>query len=178
MLQKVLNFLKLRLIEVSGLIILTFSIFYLYSVATYSPENATLITPGKTEDLVLLNYSFYISDFLLQAFGLSCFLLFANFFIWSWLIIIQKSVSNITFKFLFIIIYLSLISLGLKILFDQNFWLPDNGNGGFLGAYLISFISLEFYTFNAIIAYSSLTIGIIFFILSLGLNFSEWLTVF
>ena len=177
MLQKVLNFLKLRLIEVSGLVILTFSIFYLYSVATYSPENATLITPGKTEDLVLLNYSFYVSDFLLQAFGLSCFLLFANFFIWSWLIIIQKSVSSITFKFLFIIIYLSLISLGLKILFDQNFWLPDNGNGGFLGAYLISFIPLDFYTFNPIIAYSSLTIGTIFFILSLGLNFSEWVVV-
>ena len=178
MLQKVLNFLKLRLIEVSGLVILTFSIFYLYSIATYSPENATLITPGKTEDLVLLNYSFYISDFILQAFGLSCFLLFANFFIWSWLIIIQKSVSSITFKFLFIIIYLSFISLGLKILFDQNFWLPDNGNGGFLGAYLISFIPLDFYTFNSIIAYSSLTIGTIFFILSLGLNFLEWIAVF
>ena len=178
MLQKVLNFLKLRLIEVSGLVILTFSIFYLYSIATYSPENATLITPGKTEDLVLLNYSFYISDFILQAFGLSCFLLFANFFIWSWLIIIQKSVSSITFKFLFIIIYLSFISLGLKILFDQNFWLPDNGNGGFLGAYLISFIPLDFYTFNSIIAYSSLTIGTIFFILSLGLSFSEWIAVF
>ncbi|MEK9561407.1 MAG: DNA translocase FtsK 4TM domain-containing protein [Pelagibacteraceae bacterium] len=177
MLQKVLNFLKLRLIEVSGLVILTFSIFYLYSVATYSPENATLITPGKTEDLVLLNYSFYISDFLLQAFGLSCFLLFVNFFIWSWLIIIQKSVSSITFKFLFIVIYLSFFSLGLKILFDQSFWLPDNGNGGFLGAYLISFIPLDFYTFNSIIAYSSLTIGTIFFILSLGLNFSEWIIV-
>ena len=177
MLQKVLNFLKLRLIEVSGLVILTFSIFYLYSVATYSPENATLITPGKTEDLVFLNYSFYISDFLLQAFGLSCFLLFVNFFIWSWLIIIQKSVSSITFKFLFIVIYLSFFSLGLKILFDQSFWLPDNGNGGFLGAYLISFIPLDFYTFNSIIAYSSLTIGAIFFILSLGLNFSEWVTV-
>ncbi|WP_440679893.1 DNA translocase FtsK 4TM domain-containing protein [Candidatus Pelagibacter sp. HIMB1517] len=177
MLQKVLNFLKLRLIEVSGLAILTFSIFYLYSVATYSPENATLITPGKTEDLVLLNYSFYISDFLLQAFGLSCFLIFVNFFIWSWLIIIQKSVSSITFKFLFIVIYLSFFSLGLKILFDQSFWLPDNGNGGFLGAYLISFIPLDFYTFNSIIAYSSLTIGTIFFILSLGLNFSEWVTV-
>ena len=177
MLQKVLNFLKLRLIEVSGLVILTFSIFYLYSVATYSPENATLITPGKTEDLVFLNYSFYISDFLLQAFGLSCFLIFVNFFIWSWLIIIQKSVSSITFKFLFIVIYLSFFSLGLKILFDQSFWLPDNGNGGFLGAYLISFITLDFYTFNSIIAYSSLTIGTIFFILSLGLNFSEWVTV-
>ena len=177
MLQKVLNFLKLRLIEVSGLVILTFSIFYLYSVATYSPENATLITPGKTEDLVLLNYSFYISDFSLQAFGLSCFLLFVNFFIWSWLIIIQKSVSSITFKFLFIVIYLSFFSLGLKILFDQSFWLPDNGNGGFLGAYLISFVPLDFYTLNSIIAYSSLTIGTIFFILSLGLNFSEWVSV-
>ena len=53
MLHKVLDFLKLRLIETSGLIILTFSIFYLYSVLTYSPENATLVTPGKTDDFFL-----------------------------------------------------------------------------------------------------------------------------
>ena len=81
MLHKVLDFLKLRLIETSGLIILTFSIFYLYSVLTYSPENATLVTPGKTDDFFLINYSFYIADFLLQAFGLVCFLLFVNLFI-------------------------------------------------------------------------------------------------
>ena len=57
-----------------GLLVLTVSMFYLYSVITYSPENTTLITPGKTEDFFLLNYSFYISDFLLQAFGVSCIL--------------------------------------------------------------------------------------------------------
>ena len=67
MIQKILDFLKLRLIETSGLVILTFSIFYLYSVVTYSPENATLITPGKTNDFFLLNYSFYISDFFITS---------------------------------------------------------------------------------------------------------------
>ena len=178
MLQKVLDFLKLRLIEVSGLLILTFSIFYLYSVLTYSPENATLITPGKTEEFFLLNYSFYVSDFLLQAFGLSCFLLFLNLFVWSWLIIIKKTISNISFKLLFIVIYLSLFSFGLKIIFDQNFWLPDNGNGGFLGSYLITFIPLDLYAFNKIFSYTSISLGSIFFILSLGLNFSQWLMIF
>ena len=178
MLQKVLDFLKLRLIEVSGLLILTFSIFYLYSVVTYSPENATLITPGKTEEFFLLNYSFYVSDFLLQAFGLSCFLLFLNLFVWSWLIIINKTISNISFKLLFIVIYLSLFSFGLKIIFDQNFWLPDNGNGGFLGSYLITFIPLDLYAFNKIFSYTSIGLGSIFFILSLGLNFSQWLMIF
>ncbi len=177
MLQKVLDFLKLRLIEISGLLILTFSIFYLYSVLTYSPENATLVTPGKTEELFLLNYSFYISDFLLQAFGLSCFFLFLNLFVWSWLIIIKKTISNISFKFLFIVIYLSFFTFGLKIIFDQNFWLPDNGNGGFLGSYLITFIPLEFYNYNKIFGYISLSLGSIFFIFSLGLNFSQWITI-
>ena len=90
MLQKILSFLKLRLIETLGLTILIFSIFYLFSISTYSPENATLVTPGKTEENIFLNYSFYISDFLMQAFGLSCFLLFINFFVWSWLVIIKK----------------------------------------------------------------------------------------
>ena len=178
MIQKILDFLKLRLIETSGLIILTFSIFYLYSVVTYSPENATLITPGKTNDFFLLNYSFYISDFLLQAFGLSCFLLFVNLFVWSWLIIIKKTVSNISIKLLFIVIYLCLFTFGLKILFNQNFWLPDNGNGGFLGAYLITLVPLDYYNYNNIFAYSALSLAFIFFILSLGLNLSQWLNIF
>ena len=178
MIQKILDFLKLRLIETSGLVILTFSIFYLYSVVTYSPENATLITPGKTNDFFLLNYSFYISDFLLQAFGLSCFLLFVNLFVWSWLIIIKKTVSNISIKLLFIVVYLCLFTFGLKILFNQNFWLPDNGNGGFLGAYLITLIPLNYYNYNNIFAYSALSLAFIFFILSLGLNLSQWLNIF
>ena len=150
MLQKILDFLKLRLIETSGLVILTLSIFYLYSVVTYSPENATLVTPGRTDDLFIVNFSFYLSDFLLQAFGLSCFLLFLNLFIWSWLIIIKKKVSNISIKFLFIVIYLCLFTFGLKILLDQNFWLPDNGNGGFLGTYLVTLIPLDYYVYNDI----------------------------
>ena len=178
MIQKILDFLKLRLIETSGLVILTFSIFYLYSVVTYSPENATLITPGKTNDFFLLNYSFYISDFLLQAFGLSCFLLFVNLFVWSWMIIIKKTVSNISIKLLFIVIYLCLFTFGLKILFNQNFWLPDNGNSGFLGAYLITLIPLDYYNYNNIFAYSALSLAFIFFILSLGLNLSQWLNIF
>ncbi len=178
MLHKVLDFLKLRLIETSGLIILTFSIFYLYSVLTYSPENATLVTPGKTDDFFLINYSFYIADFLLQAFGLVCFLLFVNLFIWSWLIIIKKTVPNITIKLLFIVLYLCLFTFGLKILLNQNFWLPDNGNGGFLGAYLISIIPLELYKYNTAFAYSSIVTGFIFFIFSLGLNFQEWMAIF
>ena len=178
MLQKILNFLKLRLIETSGLVILTLSIFYLYSVVTYSPENATLVTPGRTDDLFIVNFSFYLSDFLLQAFGLSCFLLFLNLFIWSWLIIIKKKVSNISIKFLFIVIYLCLFTFGLKILFNQNFWLPDNGNGGFLGAYLITLIPLDYYNYNNIFAYSALSLAFIFFVLSLGLSLSQWLKIF
>lgn len=178
MLQKILSFLKLRLIETLGLTILIFSIFYLFSISTYSPENATLVTPGKTEENIFLNYSFYISDFLMQAFGLSCFLLFINFFVWSWLVIIKKKISNISFKLLFIVIYLCLLTLGTKILYDQSFWLPDNGHGGFLGGYLISYIPLELYKFNSIIGYTAISLGIIFFIISLGLKFNEWVLVF
>ena len=177
MLQKIQDFLKLRLIEALGVILLLFSLFYLYSIATYSPENATLITPGIESEQFLINYTFYISDFLLQAFGLACFLVFLNLFIWSWLIIINKNLPNLSFKLLFIIIYLCLFTFGIKILYNQNFWLPDNGNGGFLGAYLITFIPLEFYNYNKIIAYSSIAVGSIFFLISIGLKYSEWIMI-
>ena len=177
MLQKIQDFLKLRLIEALGVILLLFSLIYLYSIATYSPENATLITPGIESEQFLINYTFYISDFLLQAFGLTCFLVFLNLFIWSWLIIINKNLPNLSFKLLFIIIYLCLFTFGIKILYNQNFWLPDNGNGGFLGAYLITFIPLEFYNYNKIIAYSSIAVGSIFFLISIGLKYSEWIMI-
>jgi len=177
MLQKIQDFLKLRLIEALGVILLLFSLLYLYSIATYSPENATLITPGIESEQFLINYTFYISDFLLQAFGLTCFLVFLNLFIWSWLIIINKNLPNLSFKLLFIIIYLCLFTFGIKILYNQNFWLPDNGNGGFLGAYLITFIPLEFYNYNKIIAYSSIAVGSIFFLISIGLKYSEWIMI-
>ncbi len=177
MLQKIQDFLKLRLIEALGVILLLFSLFYLYSIATYSPENATLITPGIESEQFLINYTFYISDFLLQAFGLTCFLVFLNLFIWSWLIIINKNLPNLSFKLLFIIVYLCLFTFGIKILYNQNFWLPDNGNGGFLGAYLITFIPLEFYNYNKIIAYTSIAVGSIFFLISIGLKYSEWIMI-
>ena len=177
MLQKIQDFLKLRLIEALGVILLLFSLLYLYSIATYSPENATLITPGIESEQFLINYTFYISDFLLQAFGLTCFLVFLNLFIWSWLIIINKNLPNLSFKLLFVIIYLCLFTFGIKILYNQNFWLPDNGNGGFLGAYLITFLPLEFYNYNKIIAYSSIAVGSIFFLISIGLKYSEWIMI-
>ena len=177
MLQKIQDFLKLRLIEASGVILLLFSLLYLYSIATYSPENTTLITPGIESEQFLINYTFYISDFLLQAFGLTCFLVFLNLFIWSWLIIINKNLPNLSFKLLFIIIYLCLFTFGIKILYNQNFWLPDNGNSGFLGAYLITFIPLEFYNYNKIIAYSSIAVGSIFFLISIGLKYLEWIMI-
>ena len=167
----------MRLIETSGLIILTLSIFYLYSVITYSPDNITLVTPGKTDEFFLNNYTYYLSDFLLQAFGLTCFLIFANLFTWSWFIILKKNVSNLSFKLFFITIYLCLISLATKILHDQSFWLPDNGNGGFLGAYLIKMLPLSVYNFNELIAIVCLAVGTIFFIFSLGLNFKEWIQI-
>ena len=90
----------------------------------------------------------------------------------------KKKVSNISIKLLFIVIYLCLFTFGLKILFNQNFWLPDNGNGGFLGAYLITLIPLDYYNYNNIFAYSALSLASIFFILSLGLNLSQWLNIF
>ena len=178
MLDKILNFLKLRLIETGGLLIFTLSIFYLYSIISYSPENPTILTPSGPDEFFLKSYSYYLADFLLQAFGLGCFFIFLNLFIWSWLIILKKQINNISFKFLFIVIYICCFALGFKILMDQNFWLPDNGNGGFVGSYLVNFIPLNFYQFNKIIASSSCALGFIFFLLSVGLNLKEWLHVF
>jgi len=89
---------------------------------------------------------------------------------------LKKKTASPWFQFLFIVLYLIFGSLFFKIYNDQNFWLPDNGNGGFLGAYVLKFLSMLKDQFK-IIALASLVLSAVFFILSLGLSFSNWKTI-
>tara|TARA_B100000886_G_scaffold207852_1_gene143788 strand:+ start:13846 stop:15786 length:1941 start_codon:yes stop_codon:yes gene_type:complete len=114
---------------------------------------------------------------LLQAFGITSFLIFGNLFFWGLLLIFKKKITNFSFKILFVTLYLIFGSLFFKLFGDSSFWLPDNGYGGFLGKYLISLIPLEFYQFKTEISYTSLAIGISFFFLSLGLTFMNWMNL-
>jgi len=177
MMNKLLSFLKLRLIETIGIVTILCSFIYIFILANYSADNSLLIFTNQNINILFSNYLYSISDFLLQAFGITSFLIFGNLFFWGLLLIFKKKITNFSFKILFVTLYLIFGSLFFKLFGDSSFWLPDNGYGGFLGKYLISLIPLEFYQFKTEISYTSLAIGISFFFLSLGLTFMNWMNL-
>ena len=82
-LEKINNFIKNRLIELLGFVLMLISIFLLASIVSYSPSDPNFIyTPENTEIKNVGGfYGSVISDFLLQSLGLISIFLVFNFFI-------------------------------------------------------------------------------------------------
>lgn len=176
--EKVINFFKLRLTETAGLLVFLLGILTFYSIVTYSPSNPTFIFPDESDNRFwIIKYGANLADFILQAFGLGAYGIATNFISSGAKIGIQKKTGNLWTRFLFISLYLIFTSLFFKLYNDQSFWLPDSGNGGFLGTYLLKLIS-PFLLLKNIIEYSSLALAIIFFILSIGFSISNWKVIF
>lgn len=175
--DKIVNFIKLRLIEITGLILVATGIFVFYSLITYSPANPTIIFPENADPRALLiRYGSSFADFVLQAFGLIAFGLCINFMTWGAKLGLDKKITNIWFLFLFVVFYLIFGSAFFKIYSDQSFWLPDSGNGGFLGSYIIDLFG-PFAAKIKIFSFIALLLSIIFFIVSLGFSFSNWKSI-
>ena len=175
-LTKFNNFIKNRLIETSGIILVIFSIFLLASIVSYSPSDPNFIY--STENTKINNiggfYGCVISDFLLQSFGLISILLVLNFFYWGLKLISKKVINNFITKIFFTLIYTVFGTTVLNIYYNDSFWLIDNGNGGFVGRA----IKENIYYFtplieNEYVIYSLILITILFFILSLSIKLNE-----
>ena len=89
---KINNFIKNRLIELLGFLLVFISIFILASIVSYSPSDPNFIyTPENTEIKNIGGfYGSVISDFLLQSLGLVSIFLVFNFFYWGIKIAINK----------------------------------------------------------------------------------------
>ena len=164
--EKLLNFFKLRFIEFSGLIVFALGLIIIYSIATYSPSNPTIIFPDNADTrFILIKYGANFADFILQAFGIVAIGLGLNCFAFGGKIIINKQIEYISLRLLFVIFYLIFGSFFFKIYLDQSFWLPDNGNGGFLGAYIVGLFSSIDKQLLKTISYISCVLSLIFFFL-------------
>ena len=129
------TFIKNRLIESSGILLVFSSFFLLAAIISYSPSDPNFIyTPENTEIKNLGGfYGSVISDFLLQSLGLISVFFVANLFSWGLKLIIGKLINNFTTKIFFTLIYLIIGSTVLNVFYNDSFWLIDNGNGGFVG---------------------------------------------
>ena len=138
---KVFDFLEARFMELIGIILVFLSIFFLISLASYSPTDPNFLYPEKTDIKNLFGFpGSVISDFILQSIGIIGFLLSLNILIWGIKIIISKDSNNILKKIFFSLVYILSGTATINIYIDHSFWLLDNGNGGFVGRVVSDFI--------------------------------------
>ena len=175
-LTKINNFVKNRLIEFSGFLLIFVSFFLLASIVTYSPSDPNFIYTPENVEIKNIGgyYGSVISDLLLQSLGLISFFLVINFFYWGTKITTRKTVNNFITKIFFTLIYIIFGTTVLNIFYSNSFWLIDNGNGGFVGRA----IRENIYYFSPIIEnqfviYSLILLTFIFFILSLNIKLNE-----
>ena len=179
--KKINNFVKNRLIELCGILLILVSFFLLVSIATYSPSDPNFIY--KPENVEIKNiggfYGSVISDFLLQSLGLISILIVLNFFYWGIKLTKQKKINSFISKIFYIVVYIVFGTTVLNTIHNDSFWLIDNGNGGFVGRS----IKENIYYFTALVEnqyviYFLIFFTVIFFIMSLDVKKSEIVNTF
>ena len=175
-LLKINDFIKNRLIEFLGLLLIATSLFLLAAIISYSPGDPNFIYTPENVEIKNIGgfYGSVTADFLLQSIGLISFFLVANFFSWGLKLFAAKQIVNFVQKIFFTLIYVILGTIIMNIFYNDSFWLIDNGNGGFVGRtireniyYFIPLIDNQYFIS------SLLFLTIIFFILSLSLKINE-----
>ena len=106
-LSKINNFIKYRLIELFGFLLVIVGIFLFLSIITYSGGQDSFIYKSDNPDVDIENFGgFYgsaIADILLQSIGLIIFLFVLNLFFWGFKLITEKKISNFLTKTFFTI---------------------------------------------------------------------------
>ena len=174
--NNLINFIRKRAFELVGLSLIFSSIALTVSFITYSPEDPSFVYDN--DGTVIQNffgiYGSIISDFLLQSFGLIAFLLLLTFISWGLNLIIKKELKKIILKTFCVVLYLIFGCTFIYSVYNNSYWLIDNGNSGFVGriAYEFSykyFPSIE----NQYSILFLVFLTIFFFILSSDINIKK-----
>ncbi len=177
--EKIITFLKLKIIELAGIITIILGFIYFVSLTTYSANTVGYVFPSdKNIHNKFLSFFYYLSDFSLQAFGILAFLIFFNLIIWGVYLLIKKRIENFFIKLLFLILSIIFGALFFSINIDQSFWLPDNGFGGFVANFISEQLNIKNTSFGAYFSIIFLSISLICFYFSAGLNIQEWKSIF
>ena len=159
----IFDFVLKRVLELMGIILIFLSILLGIALGSYSPDDPNFIFRENLEIKNLLGKKgSFISDFLMQAFGLISIFVPITIFFTGLNIFKSKKIILIINNFFYISIYLLFGCLFVSLYYNDSFWLLINGNGGFLGNYLANSIIGKLFLFNEKISYYILII--IFFL--------------
>jgi len=172
-LDRSVNFLMKRIAELAGFSLIVISIFFIFSLSNYSPENPSFILNADKLDLRDYSGSLSnaISDIFLQSFGLVSFFIGISILFWGINLIVNKKINKIINKFFYTILYISCGCLLIYTINNNSFWLIYHGNAGFVGEKGFNLI----YKYLPLIENDLFKIALIiltlfFFILSSGIN--------
>ena len=174
------SFLRKRLIESLGALLIFIGIILLAIIISYSPDDPNFIYTPENVEINNIGgfYGSVISDFFLQSLGLISILFVFNLLSWGLTLINEKIINNFTTKIFFTFVYLIFGTTVLNIFYNSSFWLIDNGNGGFVGRT----IKENIYYFtplieNQYVIFGLILLTIISFILSLSLKLNGILMI-
>ena len=161
-LSNIVNITINKAIQIFGVIIIALSILFMLSLISYSPNDPNFIFPNEKEIKNLIGIKGSIlSDFFFQSIGLVSVLIPLTFVFVGINIFSQKKITVIIECFFLVILYSLVGSVFLSYFYVNSFWLSINGNGGYVGSFLLdlffeSFIKLNeklfFYIFIFIIS--------------------------
>ena len=172
-----LQFTIRRLIEIFGVTLILVGILILISLISYSPEDPNFIFPENTEIKNLLGfYGSYTSDLFFQSIGIVSYLVIITIIFTGINIIISKNFFLLIENIFFTILYSILFSFFLSFFYNDAFKLYINGNGGFVGNYLIETFLKSLIIQNETISYYTLILLIlILFFISINFNPKKFL---
>ena len=175
-LNSVTNFLKKRTFELVGLLLISSAIVMAIAFITYTPSDPSYLYGN--DKLVVHNmfgiYGSIISDFLLQSFGLTSFLLVVSLISWGSSLMINKKIEKILLKIFFVNLYLIFGCTFFYINFNNSFWLIDSGNSGFLGEIIYNYILSHFQNIkNNYLSFVLFFLTFLFFFLATDINLKK-----
>ena len=177
--QKIANFLSLRLIELTGILFILISSFFLLALISYSPEDPNFIISDRQEIKNLMGFrGSYAADILFQSLGLIVYLIPLNFFLTGLNLILIKKISIIIENLFFLILSLLSGSVFFDYFYQISFKFSVNGNGGFIGKFFNElFLGKIIYLNEQIIYYILILTTTLLFILSFKISIKNLLSL-
>ncbi len=167
-----LQFVINRLIEIIGMTISLIGILLLSALISYSPSDPNFIFPDNTEINNILGFrGSYISDLFFQSIGVISYLLSITFIVTGINIFRTKNLFLIIENTFYSIFYCIFGAVFFSFFYQNTYELYINGNGGFVGQYLIQTFLSDLLNLQKIISYYFLIFLIISFFL-ISINFS------
>ena len=134
LLQNTSNFIINRLIQLFGIVLSASSMLLVIALLTYTASDPNFVYSNNNQIQNALGFNgSVVSDFFLQSIGLISFLLSATLFVTGVNIFLKKELTIILQNFFYVVLYIFFGTIFLTIFYFNSFWLPINGNGGFVG---------------------------------------------